>query len=144
MSAQMDSLSSCLNPSLFYFAPISPSFCKPAESHLRRVSVLSTAGTRTLWGPLPLQPIRQGKTSRLWQGWQGGPGWLQPVASSLPAAGEVSELQAGHRAQGVVSQGAARARTLLGKLTPQEAEEAGREAVKDPAPLHRGSRGRRG
>lgn len=92
MSAQMDSLSSCLNPSLSYFAPTSLSSCKAAESHLGRVTCPQHSGDQHLLGNTPVTAPQAGQEHQPWQGRQveslGGHGQHQVPR----AAREVSEI----------------------------------------------------
>lgn len=137
MSAQMDSLSSCLNPSLFCFAPPSLGSCKAAESHLGRVACPQHGRDQHPLGNAPIRVHQAGQEHLAAAGLAGGePGWLWPAASSLRAAGEVSEAPSWPQHGGAPSGGlpgargaAARAGTLLAKLTRQEAGEAERVRV---------------
>lgn len=138
MSAQMDSLSSCLNPSLFCFAPPSLGSCKAAESHLGRVACPQHGRDQHPLGNAPIRVHEAGQEHLAAARLAGGePGWLWPAASSLRAAGEVSEAPSGRSMEGLPRGGglpgargaAARAGTLLAKLTRQEAGEAERVRV---------------
>lgn len=60
MSAQMDSLSSCLNP-LFCFAPPSLSPCKAAESHLGKLTCPQCSRDQHLLGNAPVTILQAGQ-----------------------------------------------------------------------------------
>lgn len=126
MSAQMDSLSSCLNPSLFCFAPPSLGSCKAAESHLGRVACPQHGRDQHPLGNAPIRVHEAGQEHLAAARLAGGePGWLWPAASSLRAAGEVSEAPSGRSMEGLPRGGAAGSarggcsgRHLAGKTDP--------------------------